>query len=321
VFDLNNQKINRDNYAYSHYFLKKTFEMIGYNLSTYDINPIPDSVAVIYNDMPKKLPKKKDVDKSYLIIFESEVIKPDSWDLDKHRFFNKIFTWSDELVDNEKYFKINFSHLIPDSITKDISKKKKLCTLIAGNKRVSHSLELYSERVRAIQWFEKHHLDDFDFYGVGWDEPSFENKYLNLLLKKTKLSKLLKPKYPSYGGRVLSKGEVLKNYRFAICYENARDISGYITEKIFDCFFASCVPIYWGADNVTAHIPPECFIDRRKFTSYEALYDFISTMSDVDYLNYLHHIEGYLRSERVKPFSASYFAETIVYAVEKDLAS
>ena len=52
-----------------------------------------------------------------------------------------------------------------------------------------------------------------------------------------------------------------KNISFAICYENARDIPGYITEKIFDCFFAGCVPIYWGgAPNVTDHIPANTFI-------------------------------------------------------------
>jgi hypothetical protein len=40
-----------------------------------------------------------------------------------------------------------------------------------------------------------------------------------------------------------SKKNTLEKYKFSICYENARDIPGYITEKIFDCFFAGCVPI------------------------------------------------------------------------------
>lgn len=30
------------------------------------------------------------------------------------------------------------------------------------------------------------------------------------------------------------------------CFENVRDLPGYITEKIFDCFFAEYIPIYWG---------------------------------------------------------------------------
>ena len=28
-----------------------------------------------------------------------------------HKYFNKIFTWDDKIIDNKKYFKINFSHL------------------------------------------------------------------------------------------------------------------------------------------------------------------------------------------------------------------
>lgn len=42
-----------------------------------------------------------------------------------------------------------------------------------------------------------------------------------------------------------------------------RGEKGYITEKIFDCFFPGVIPIYWGAENVTDYIPQDTFIDRR----------------------------------------------------------
>ena len=149
---------------------------------------------------------------------------------------------------------------------------KKLCALISGNKKVSHKLELYSEREKTIRWFENNALDDFDLYGIGWDKYTSENRYIRfLVLKVAKLSKLLTPYFPSYKGMVESKLETLSKYKFAICYENAQMIPGYITEKIFDCFFAGCVPVYWGAPNITEHIPQNCFIDRRKFKSHEEL--------------------------------------------------
>ncbi|KAB7887432.1 hypothetical protein GBG19_10625 [Poseidonibacter ostreae] len=69
-----------------------------------------------------------------------------------------------------------------------------------------------------------------------------------------------------------------------MCYENARDIPGYITEKIFDSFFAGCVPVYLGADNITEHIPKECFIDKREFDTYEKLYKYLKNMSDEEYV-------------------------------------
>lgn len=111
---------------------------------------------------------------------------------------------------------------------------------------------------------------------------------------------------------------MLEKYKFAICYENARDITGYITEKIFDCFFAGCVPIYWGADNITDHIPKECFIDKREFDSYEKLYDFLRNMSDEVYMKYLNDIEKFLRSEKAYFFSSECFVKTIIETVISD---
>ena len=310
---------NRDNCFYPYYKLKTIFLNNNCNIDTCDINSIQDSDIVIYNDMPKVLPNKKDIGKSYLLIFESELIRPDNWDLEKHKYFNKIFTWNDKFIDNKKYFKMNFCHLFPEKIEKDISKKQKLCTLIAGNKHIEHPLELYSKRVEAIRWFEINHPDDFDLYGIGWDELRINNKYLRYILRKTKLSKLIKPNYPSYKGKVVSKNETLKKYKFSICYENARDIDGYITEKIFDCFFSGCVPVYWGANNITDHIPKECFIDKKDYHTYEELYEYMKNMSDKDYLKYLNNIETYLISDSSNEFKAEYFASNIVDVVLNDI--
>lgn len=310
---------NRDDCFYPYYMLRTKFCDDNCDLSTFDINSPIFSDIVIYNDMPDKLPRKEDKQKSYLLLFESEVIKSENWNLEKHQYFNKIFTWNDDFVDNKKYFKINFSHLFPKTIDKELSKKNKFCTLIAGNKSVRHPLELYSKRVETIRWFEKNHLKDFEFYGVGWDSYRLSNKYLNYIFKKTRLSRLIKPIFPSYRGKVVTKKAVLQNYQFAICYENARDIPGYITEKIFDCFFAGCVPIYWGANNISVHIPKECFIDKRDFSSYEALYNFMIKMSEDDYLKYLYAIEKFLNSDDGKPFTAEYFAEKIVSITLNDL--
>ncbi len=49
--------------------------------------------------------------------------------------------------------------------------QERFCALVAANKRSSHRAELYSERRRAIRWFERHHPEQFDLYGVGWNRP------------------------------------------------------------------------------------------------------------------------------------------------------
>lgn len=322
-FDLTDLHNNRDNFLYFLHELKVKLINEGIEISTQDICPTNLAKLIICNEMP--LAKLKDTFPTYLVIWESEVINPNNWIQKDHATFKKIFTWNDELVDNKKYFKINFTHKFPESrvtFRNGLSpfNSKKLCSLIAGNKKVNHPLELYSEREKTIRWFEQNTNNEFDFYGIGWQKHTSSNRLLRALLSKMSfLNTLFPPSYPSYKGPVDSKKATLNNYKFAICYENAQLIPGYITEKIFDCFFAGCIPIYWGAPNVTDHIPANCFIDRRKFNSHEELYHYISNMSEVEYSVILSNIEDYLFSEQSTPYRAETFAKTIVKHVLADL--
>ena len=315
-FDVLDKISNRDNCLYGFYLLKERFKENNIDLSTQDINLPSESQFIIYNEMPKikEFFLEKD---NYLIIFESEVIRPDNWNMENHKYFKKIFTWNDKYIDNKKYFKINFSHKIPDKVEFNIKNKKKLCTMIAGHKFKKHPLELYTERLKAIRWFEENHPEDFDLYGIGWDKYYFKG-ILSRLNRFNTLRKILKPKYPSYKGPIKSKKEIYKRYKFTICYENARDIPGYITEKIFDCFFAGCVPIYWGAPNITDYIPEDTFINRRNFKTYEQLYCYLKNISDREYASYLDAIKNFIKSDKFYPFSAEYFAETLPNEVLKE---
>ena len=291
-FDMSDEISNRDDCLYGFYLLKKRLEEKGIDLSTQDINPPSESQFIIYNEMPKIIGNFPDKDK-YLIIFESEVVRPDNWHKGYHKHFKKIFTWNDKWVDNKKYIKFYWFNKIIQNL--EIHKKTKFCAMIVGNKSKSHPLELYSERRKTIRWFEKNHPEDFDLYGIGWN----------------------KSQYPSYRGVVKSKREVLQKYKFSICYENVKELTGYITEKIFDCFFAGCVPVYWGASNITDYIPADTFIDRRKFKNHLELYNYLKNMSEEEYTDYLYALGSFVESEKIYPFSAEYFAETIVSEIEE----
>jgi len=316
LFDLTNSHLNRDNCLAPFAELKARFAKQGFDLSTQDINANTVSDCVIYLEMPDVLPAPENVNKSFLLLFETELILPQNWDFEKHRNFSKIFTWNDSLVDNKKYFKMNWSHVFPDKIEYQPSEKTKFCCLIAGNKILHHELELYSKRLEAIRWFEKQHPDEFDLYGIGWNEIKlpgksyFERYYLLKLIKK--VLNLLAPRFSSYRGKVADKRQVLKQYRYSICYENVRDLPGYITEKIFDCFFAACIPVYWGPANITSHIPAECFIDKQKFNTYEELYSYLASISESEYVCYIDAAAQYLRSTQALPFRAAAFVDTIV---------
>ena len=319
IFDLNDVISNRDNCLHPFYMLKQFLANEGIELATSDIHSPESSEIVIYNEMPTKLPSKKAIEKSYLLLFESELIRPDNWSLSNHNHFKKIFTWNDDFIDNNKYFKINFAQQLPQIISKDSTTKKKLCTLISGNKKVKHPLELYSKRIEAIRWFEQHHPDDFDLYGMGWGNYRFTGpKLIRALNRIHFLTKKLAPSYPSYKGKIDEKKSVLKKYKFVICFENARDIPGYITEKIFDCLVAGCIPVYWGANNITQHIPSDCFIDKRGFDTYESLYQFMNEMPDQDYKQHLNAIENFLTSGKGYQFSSEDFSKTLVRELIND---
>jgi hypothetical protein len=280
----------------------------------------------LFSDIPRmksRLVKKAFATQkpNFLILEECEIVNSENWKLKNHEPFQKIFTWHDGFVDNNKYFKFNVYYIDSSRINKDLSRKQKLCVLIAANKCSNHPLELYSRRREAIRWFEKNHPDEFDLYGHDWDTLTFP---LNSRLNSNKLRffrKILVPKYPSWKGEIPigDKKSVMEEYRFAICYENARDTPGYIMEKIFDCFFAGTVPIYWGANNVTEHIPAGCFIDKRKFNNYSELYEFMKNMSDRSYLAYLENIEDFLNSEMAYSFSSECFANTIINEIKRSL--
>ncbi|MBU0614330.1 hypothetical protein KJ766_03575, partial [Patescibacteria group bacterium] len=81
IFDREQTKIKvRDNVFDKYYALCDEFNKFGYQVATNDINTIQDSDFVIYVDMPPKRPIKKDINKSFLILMESPLIKPANYD-------------------------------------------------------------------------------------------------------------------------------------------------------------------------------------------------------------------------------------------------
>ena len=173
--------------------------------------------------------------------------------------------------------------------------RRKLLVNVSSNKFSSHPKELYTARRRTIRYFEKHHPDQFDLYGTGWNQPNAEQA-----------------SYLSYRGIVKHKWDVFPRYRFGLCYENMRDAPGYVTEKIFDCMRAGCVPIYWGAPNIPDFVDAEAFIDRRTFTSDAELAERLLAITEREYGHYRRAIQQYLHSDRVKAFLPEAFADNLI---------
>lgn len=206
------------------------------------------------------------------------------------RYFPYILTWNDEWVDGQTIFKRNIPYYFQDNIGEVPFSERKLLTSISGNKKSSHPDELYSERERVLTFFENNYSDDIDFYGTGWEET----------------------RHPCYRGKVDKKYETFWKYRFALCFENIKNMSGYVTEKILDCLTSGIVPIYAGAKNIDEYIPRECYIDYWQFPGYEQLADFLNSVDEEHFNQYLQAAKDFLASDRTLVFSGAEYARDIL---------
>ncbi len=304
---------------------------LGHRVATLDMDALEKFDVAVFFDHPtfidpyfRKL-RKLGGKKLYLFLFENEANRPDNYWACNHHAFEKIFTWNPKLIDNKKFFPFWYSMRIPAPFKIRPEEKQKFCVTVASQKYNPHRKELYTERVRAIRWFEREHPAEFDLFGQGWDRRYFTGPLsrLNLLLLK------LYPKFPnslhcnrfpSWKGAVSNKNEVMRPYKFAFCYENAV-FPGYVTEKIFDGFFAGCVPIYLGAPDVTDYIPEGSFIDRRNFKHLEELYRYLKTMPQAEYTAYLEAIQDFVTGKQIQRFSAETFANVMIQHILQPKAS
>lgn len=306
--------------------LRGEFDRHGYTMSTLDhTSDIDDAEFILFYDVPKyygnhcflgmyhlvykgklyfeEFLKRKAQGKTkarlVVVLNEPPFVMPENYDQEILDHFELVFTYDDDLVDNQKYFKYYTPQ--PESVSNPYARDysaKKLCTFVGANKSSCVPGELYTERRNALLFFEENHAKEFDFYGKSWENCG----------------------YASYKGPVPNKLETLSAYRFCICYENGCQ-NGWISEKIFDAFFAGCVPIYLGAPNITDYIPANTFIDKRDFPHYAQLYDFLSEMDAAKYNEYLKNIEIFLKSDRFQKFTRRNVSQHIVRVITSKLST
>ena len=301
--------------------LKMKLAQMGYDFVTTDNNPLSQCAFIIFLDSAsvdgivhagswptRKIYQEATLagmkDKMALFLWEPQSVRPTNYEPKTWEKFKYIFTWNDDLVDNKKFFK--FILPIPENVPTYIPvafNQKKLLVNITANKYSSKPHELYSMRRKTIEYFTKHCPDDFDLYGVRWNEPVTPwQRRFPFLVKK----------YASYKGKTNQKIETLSRYKFTLCYENMTNVKGLVTEKIFDALKARSVPIYWGADNIEEYVDKKVFVDRRTFASDKDLFQYIRNVSEKEYTQYLLAIEQYLKSEQYKKFLPEHFCDSIL---------
>ncbi len=164
--------------------------------------------------------------------------------------------------------------------------------------------DLYGARLRGMLYFAG--MEGFHLYGRGWDQPHpWMSDGLNEAVSKCYLGEC------TYENKVT----ILSNYRFALCFENTR-FKGYITEKIFDCFFAGCIPVYCGPSDIDSFVPKEAYISFDDFESYDELDAFLRGLKEEQAARYLRAAAEYLASCRFAPFDQNNVAKEFIDVME-----
>jgi hypothetical protein len=155
------------------------------------------------------------------------------------------------------------------------------------------SREQYSLRIKAMAELSK--IGVVDLYGMGWDKWwSRSAMWLPYWRNRRALMSI-------YKGKCASKFEVLQNYEFCLCFENMR-MDGYITEKIFDCLYAGTIPLYMGAPDILDYIPEDVFVDCRKYSTWQEMWEDVAVMSS-DRINVMRNAgRNFLKSDMAKKF-------------------
>ena len=296
---------SRDHCQQHFLFLRSILSSRDVEIGCSDSVAFPDANIVLSLNVLKKI-KHYAIEDTVAIIGEPPIIYPPNNITSYRSGYKKILTWEHSKLDNSNHSFLplcaNIQPLNISNFNNNFCNRKDIC-LISSNKRVSPSPhELYSLRIKAIDYFSSLDEISFSLYGFGWDQRVFYG-FLRPFNKVAAARKFLYSPPSSYRGECSSKRDILKNYKFSIIFENYSSTESFITEKIFDCMFSGCIPIYFGSQAITRYVPSSCFIDFRNFSSFSELTLFLQSMNADQFAEYLDSILLFYSKFIVSPFS------------------
>jgi hypothetical protein len=171
---------------------------------------------------------------------------------------------------------------------------------ISPSYRSSLRVCLHESRLEAIEFFANHGC--IDLYGAGWEVMAgLPVEWASRLQGNSGIIRR---------GICGDKLATLREYKFAICYENCA-LPGYITEKIIDCFVAGAIPIYRGAPDVSHHIPAKAYLSADDL-SFDQLQCQMNGMDEAESRSIIQCGREYLNSTPGKLHSYEGFAEAVL---------
>ncbi len=341
LFAVDDPRLNRDDALAPFGYLKRWFDARGVLVHTADQMPNTAFDRSVYislgaRDRYRGLAGRPDVIRSAYFAWECPVVEPRVYSefTIAQSHFNRLFSYAD--ADSLRPFlrgPVQLERFMwpqpIDTVREHIwtRTKREFLIMINRNKTPrSRTNELYTERLRAVEFFSR--TGEIDLYGEGWDGPPYQmgetwvpaslrRAWTPVRSRLVPPNALLRAARTAWRGRLDAKHETLGGYTFAICFENMA-LPGWITEKIVDCFITGTVPVYLGAQDVAEWVPPDCFIDMRRFSGYEELRSFLRQLGIGEIAAYREAARAYLSSEAFRPLRKEAFVELVARIVKED---
>ena len=318
--------------------LRQQAALQGIELNTEDLVDLGSAAALIVMDLPADMEElvalRRDYPNLKLILEMVESVVGRLWSLDpaNHRLFDAVVSYDDCHRGLARYF----VHRLPaagvdgwDGPTRDERwEDRRLVSMVAickppaprvprrtgiGLMRrgwrmsmsdwwnyLSENNSLYGARQEVADTLARVVKDDFDLYGSGWGERG-----------------PLAAKSCFRGAQSASKLDFLGHYRFNIAFENCRNRSGYVSEKIFDALLAGTVPVYLGNEDILKFVPGAAFIDARDFACYTELAKFLKSMPKAQWMTMRDEGARFLRGDAVATFGQQQFIDAVLAAIQE----
>lgn len=325
--------VNRDERSMPAISLKRYLEERGHEIATADyLDPdTPDHVIYYSHGIDtnyQRFARNPNIRMFAFMIYEPPVVAPHLYKRlpELTRIFENVFVhnttgdgYSLKEVDVSRLKKLHFPMSYPDVLEPFWSKRDRQNKVVVVNSNHNPYLfapfrktwalpnrELYSRRINVMADLEHAAGGGFvDLYGGRWQEWwSPFSMWWPYWHHHSALMKI-------YRGIAPSKFETLSHYDFCLCFENM-EMDGYVTEKIFDCFYSGAIPLYLGASDIVKYIPSKAFVDFSQFSNCGEAYDYLIALSDAEKQEIRDAGKSFLRSEEFKPFYEALIREVSV---------
>ena len=279
--------------------LRQFLEKQGRNIIA-DASEADIYIALDHNEKDEKLLTERRILKKYSILYRSEplCVLPIAYKAETIALYNEIFSFGkSEILNNEMHWPQYFPG--EGQSRWEIQNRLPRAVLVNANKLSLSPSELYTLRRESIK-----KIAGIDLFGENWNS-TFKDRVKTLAIEvmrdpKTSLVTAMGrsrhwfsnwPETPSPADKL----QTMQRYNFALVIEN--ELS-YMSEKLFDAFFAGCIPIYVGPNVADYKIPKGLVIQCKP--TITSLIEGFEIAKRTNYENYIQELEHWLNNESTR---------------------